>query len=110
MINNCFHHIPSPEAFFEELTRVLEPGGGCVLIDPYHGLLASKFYKEFCTTECFDKKQKKWSDFKKTAMQGANQALTYIVFKRDRQIFDRMYPNLEVVYIKPLDNYMRYIL
>ena len=33
---NCFHHFPHPDAFFYELERVLAPGGGAILIDPYY--------------------------------------------------------------------------
>lgn len=107
---NCFHHFPDPEKFFSELIRILEPGGGCILIDPYYGPLATKFFREFCDTETFNKFQKDWSDPERTAMTGANQALTYIVFKRDRKIFAEKFPELEIVCMKPLTNYLSYIL
>ena len=28
---NCFHHFPHPDHFFDELDRVLAPGGGAIL-------------------------------------------------------------------------------
>jgi SAM-dependent methyltransferase len=107
---NCFHHFPDPEKYFAELDRVLVPGGGCVLIEPYHGPLASYFYKKLFNTETFDKQQKEWTDPENMVMSGANQALSYIVFKRDVEKFQRQFPQLEICYQKPLNNYVRYLL
>ena len=41
--------------------------------------------------------------------KGANQALTYIIFKRDIALFREKYPELEIIYHTPLGNYIRYI-
>ena len=106
---NCFHHFPNPDKFFRELDRTLVTGGGCVLIEPYYGPLAAKMYKSLFDTEIFDPNQKEWVS-NSSIMHGANQALSYIVFVRDRKIFEERYPNLEIVQIKPLSNYLRYLL
>jgi hypothetical protein len=42
-------------------------------------------------------------------MNGANQALSYIVFSRDRALFTQRYPQLEIVQEAPLTNYVRYL-
>ncbi len=42
-------------------------------------------------------------------MIGANQALSYIVFIRDGMQFAARHPGLELVYYRPLDNYVRYL-
>jgi hypothetical protein len=89
---------------------VLVNGGGCVLIEPYYGWLASKFYKKIFETECFIKTQKEWSNPEQGVMYGANQALSYIVFKRDRATFEKLYPQLEIVHTTTLKNYPRYFL
>jgi SAM-dependent methyltransferase len=107
---NCFHHFPDPDKFFKELERVLEKGCGCVLIDPYYGTIARRFYKKIFDQETFDMTQKEWSNSALGFMNGANQALSYIVFIRDRKEFEKRYPGLEIVYQKPLNNYMRYLL
>jgi hypothetical protein len=39
-----------------------------------------------------------------------NQVLSYIVFARDRARFERELPNLELVEMFPLSNYLRYLL
>jgi SAM-dependent methyltransferase len=40
---NSFHHFPQPEKFFKEAIRILAPGGGIVLIEPYYSFLSSLF-------------------------------------------------------------------
>ena len=109
---NCFHHFPNPEEFFNELNRTLEVQGGAILIEPYFGPWASLFYKHIFKTEGFNKKQESWKSEEENhgAMIGANQALSYIIFFRDRDLFLRKYPNFEVVFHKPLTNYVRYLL
>ncbi len=107
---NCFHHIPQPELFFKELNRVLSPGGGCVIIDPYYGPLASKVFKSLFDSETFDKAQKGWNLEQATIMHGANQALSYIVFIRDKGKFQKEFSELEIVEKKTLGTTLRYFL
>lgn len=107
---NCFHHFPNPDKFFKELERVLTRGGGCILIDPYHGFTAKRFYARIFDSEGFDMTQKEWANESIGYMNGANQALSYIVFKRDMEKFKKLYPNFEIVLQKPLNNYLRYLL
>ncbi len=105
---NCFHHFPNPRSFFKELDRTLVHGGGCVLIEPYFGPIAAKMYTNLFDTEIFDKKQREWES-DSGYMLGANQALSYIVFVRDRGIFEKEFPNLEIVEIKVMNNYLKYL-
>ena len=107
---NCFHHFPDPDAFFSELERVLVPGGGAILIEPYHGPAASFLFRRLFRTEGFDKSAPSWQTPATGPMNGANQALSYLVFVRDRAEFERRHPALELVHQKPLDNYLKYLL
>jgi SAM-dependent methyltransferase len=106
---NCFHHLPDPASFLAEITRVLHAGGGCVLVEPYHGPLARAFYRRVFAQEHFDPHQAEWSSTM-TAMRGANQALSYIVFVRDRGRLSALFPQLEIVQAEPIGNYLRYLL
>lgn len=109
---NCFHHLPSPDRFFAELARVLVAGGGCVLIDPYYGPLARWLYPRLFDSETFDMSQTSWesTDDRRGVMSGANQALSYLVFVRDRAIFRDRHPALELVGNRPLTSYPRYLM
>jgi SAM-dependent methyltransferase len=106
---HSFHHLPDPDAFFKELIRVLAPGGGAVLIEPYFGPVARMLFKRIFAEEDFDPAAKEWTSDRHRPMSDTNQALSYIVFVRDRQKFERRYPELEIVTHFPLDNYVRYL-
>jgi hypothetical protein len=43
-------------------------------------------------------------------MNGANQALSYVVFVRDRKRFETEFPQLEIVSQEPLPNAVGYLL
>lgn len=107
---HCFHHLPQPERFFAELVRVVRPGGGCVLVEPYYGPLAAAFFRRVFESETFDAAQPGWTTPATGPMRGANQALSYLVFVRDRAEFERRYPELEIVERRPLTNWARYLL
>jgi SAM-dependent methyltransferase len=107
---NCFHHFPQPDQFFSELERTLAPSGGAILLEPYYGPLASFLYKRLFSTEGFDKSYPAWETPAIGPMNGANQALSYIVFVRDREEFSRKYPSLEIVHEQRIGNYLKYLL
>lgn len=107
---NCFHHFPHPDRFFNELERVLQPGGGAILLEPYHGPFATFLFKRLFKTEGFDKDFPSWETPAAGPMNGANQALSYIVFKRDRKEFERKHPTLKIVHEERAGNYLKYLL
>jgi SAM-dependent methyltransferase len=107
---NCFHHFPDPFRFLTEAERVVAPGGGVVLIEPYYGPVASVVFRRLFPSEEFDKTIPGWTTDATGPMFGANQALSYIVFKRDRKRFERELPGLELAETFPLGNYLRYLL
>jgi SAM-dependent methyltransferase len=106
---NCFHHLPHPELFFHELERVLCPGGGAILLEPYYGFVASFVFRRLFRNEGFDKNQLSWETPMIGPMNGANQALSYIVFKRDRLEFERRFPRLNIVHSETCGNYLEYL-
>jgi SAM-dependent methyltransferase len=107
---NCFHHFPHPDKFFSELDRVLAPGGGAILLEPYYGPFATFLFKRLFKTEGFDKQFPSWETPAAGPMNGANQALSYIVFVRDKADFERKHPTLKIVKQKLCGNYMKYLL
>ena len=107
---NCFHHFPHPDRFFSELERVLVPGGGAILLEPYYGPAASLLFAKLFKTEAFDKQAPSWDSSASGPMSSANQALSYIVFVRDRAEFERKHPQLKIVHRQLCGNHLKYLL
>lgn len=106
---NTFHHLPEPERFFGELERVLSPGGGAILLDPFYGPAATFLFKRLFRSEGFDKTFPAWETPVAGPMNGANQALSYVIFVRDRGRFEASFPSLRIVHDEPVGNYLRYL-
>ena len=107
---NVFHHFNDPERFLSEASRTLKKGGGIVLLEPYHGPLASFIYKFMISEEDFDKAQLSWKSNTTGPMLDANQALSFIVFDRDYKTFKSKFPEFELVSNEIRSNYLRYML
>lgn len=107
---NCFHHFSDPNKFFIEVERALVEGGGVILLEPYYGPLAAFLYKNLFKTEVFDTTASSWETFDTGPMSGANQALSYNIFIRDKLIFEKKYPNLKIVHQELVPNYLKYFL
>lgn len=107
---NVFHHLSSPDAFFKELSRVLKPGGGALLIEPHNGFFSAWLHTRLHKTEFFDPHMPGWEAHISGPMAGANQALAHIVFERDRELFlERYGSTFEIVEAPYLLNAMRYL-
>lgn len=96
---NVFHHIKNPNVALKEMQRCLKKGGKIIMIEPYNTLFASFIYKNF-HHENFDPNSG-WNVKGKGRMSDSNQALPWIIFVRDKQIFQKQFPNLKIVAITP---------
>jgi SAM-dependent methyltransferase len=87
VLKDTWHHIPDIEGFLAEAHRVLRPGGVIAVFDPYWGLLG-RFVYRFLHQERWDAKTNSWG-FQSTSPWDSNQALTYLMLKRDRRTFNQ---------------------
>jgi SAM-dependent methyltransferase len=92
---NVLHHLPDPERFFDEATRVLMPGGRVVMIEPARTLFSRFIYQYFHHEAC-DWRQRDWSRPTGGRLSNANSMLPWIIFRRDRAQFDRRFPGLHL--------------
>lgn len=108
MMINVLHHLQNVEAFFREARRVLLPGGRMVMIEPAHTLFSNFIYRNF-HHEPFEPHQNGWELPAGGRMSSANDALPWIVFRRDRRRFAELFPELKV---NVVESYMpfRYLL
>lgn len=92
-LTHVFHHVPDVARFLAEAERVLVPGGVVSLIDVPHTPLARFFFRH-CHPEPYEDAVSEWAFDQSDAMLDANQALTWIVFERDRERFAALCPGL----------------
>ena len=98
---NTLHHIPDAERFFEEARRCLQPNGRVLILDQYLGWL-SYWILKFAHHEPFDPKAETWAFETTGPLSGANGALCWIIFYRDRKRFETLFPNLCIQSITPI--------
>lgn len=94
-MHNVFHHIPDVTAFLREAARCLQPGGRMLIVDQHPGLISTPILTRF-HHEPFDMKRRHWEFETSGPLSGANGALAWIVFSRDKARFDREFPSLRV--------------
>jgi len=103
---NVFHHLNDYKAALRELSKIVEPSGVIILIEPYFGWLARTIFPALFSIEDFEMEgTRDTSDLSATP----NQALSYIVFKRDIESFSIDFPGLELVETLPLRSGLRYL-
>lgn len=96
---DVLHHLSSPRAFFAEAERCIMNEGGIFMIEPCNTIWGNFVWSHF-HHEPFDT-QAGWELEEAGPLSGANGALPWIVFNRDRTEFERHYPALEIMRIKP---------
>lgn len=92
--SHVFHHIPDVELFLQECERVLRPGGCLSLIEVAHTPLSKIIFKHF-HPEPYDENRREWK-FDSRGNMDANQALSWMVFVRDRSLFEKKFPTLKI--------------
>lgn len=95
LLTHVFHHIPHVDRFLKEAQRTLVPGGVITMIDVAHTAFARVVFGKF-HPEAYDHEAKNWELDASGPYGGANQAMSWIVFIRDRSRFERLYPALRV--------------
>ena len=104
---DTMHHIPDAELFLKEAERILKNNGKIIMLEPANTLWGRFLFKNF-HHEAFDTKAN-WKVQSTGPLSGANQALPWIVFFRDREIFMEKFPALKIKKITFL-NPLTYIL
>jgi SAM-dependent methyltransferase len=99
-ILNVFHHIPDVERFLAECQRCLKPGGRLLIVDQYPGWFSHWILKH-AHHEPYQPDATTWNFPSSGPLSGANGALAWIVFLRDRELFQRRFPGLHVESLRP---------
>ena len=92
---DVFHHIPRPAALLAQAAHIVKPHGRLIMIEPWvtHW---SQFVYRYLHHEPFDPEVQDWHFQKGGPLTGANSALPWIVFNRDRQKFEDRFPEWQI--------------
>jgi SAM-dependent methyltransferase len=108
VMTNVLHHLPRPRRFFAEAARCVKPGGRMIMIEPWVTPWSKLIFQEF-HHEPFDPDAAHW-DFPTTGpLSGANGAIPWVLFVRDRAALEREFPLWQVQAIRPMMPF-RYLL
>ncbi|MGV8080238.1 MAG: class I SAM-dependent methyltransferase [Syntrophales bacterium] len=108
VMTDVFHHLPRPEAFLREAVRCLRPGGSVVMIEPWVTPWSRFVYRRL-HPEPFEPDAGSWEFPISGPLSGANSALPWIVFNRDRHRFQSVFPLLRIETVEPMMPF-RYLL
>jgi len=95
---DTFHHLPDCGQFLSEAQRVLVPGGLILMVEPANSWWGRFIYQNF-HHEPFNPKGD-WTFPSTGPLSGANGALPWIVFRRDRKRFEQSFPDLKLLHFK----------
>jgi SAM-dependent methyltransferase len=100
VMTDVMHHMPNVRRFFAEASRCLRPGGKILMIEPWvtswSRLVFTRLHSEPFLPEAPD-----WSFSSTGHLSGANIAMPWIVFVRDRREFESEFPELSIERIRP---------
>ncbi len=95
---DVLHHIPNARLFFKEAVRTLKPGGKIVMIEPSNSAWGRFIFSNFHHEPW--EPGGGWELPSSGPLSGANGALPWIIFVRDRKQFEQEFPELKITYIK----------
>lgn len=97
---DVLHHLPECRVFLAEAARCVRAGGVISAIEPWVTAWSRIVYGRF-HHEPFDP-DGPWSFTSTGPLSGANQALPWIVFERDRAVFEAEFPAWRIERVQPM--------
>jgi SAM-dependent methyltransferase len=101
VMTDVLHHIPQPRLFFGEAVRCVRPGGVIAMIEPWVTPWSRIVYTRL-HHEPFQPETASWELPGSGPLSGANGALPWVIFARDRLRFEQEFPQWRIDLIKPI--------
>ena len=92
---DVFHHLPDIKLFMSNATYCVQPGGIIVMIEPWITKWSHWVYTQLHHEPCILEAQT-WELAPGEPLSQANLALPWIVFERDREIFQQFFPQWQL--------------
>lgn len=100
VMTNVFHHVARVEVLLAEAARCVRPGGVMAMVEPWRSRWSEWVYRHL-HHEPFDPAAPGWDVPAGGPLSGANGALPWIVFERDRARFEREFPEWRIAAVEP---------
>lgn len=101
VMTNVLHHLPRPLDFFTGAARCVRPGGVVSMIEPWVTPWSRLVYTRL-HHEPFLPEAPEWEIPSGGPLSGANGALPWILFRRDRERFERDAPAWQIRSVEPI--------
>jgi len=101
VMTDVLHHLPHARQFFAEATRCVRPGGVVAMVEPWVTPW-SRFVYTRLHHEPFQPETLWWELPNTGPLSGANGALPWIIFARDRLKFEQEFPQWRIELIKSI--------
>lgn len=105
---DVLHHVPEPRRFFREAARVVEPRGVIAMVEPWVSAWSKLIYTRL-HHEPFVPGATDWGFETTGPLSGANGAMPWIIFQRDRLRFEQEFPQWRIDVVRPFMP-LRYLL
>lgn len=100
VMTDVLHHVPDVRPFFRDAARAVRPGGAIVMVEPWVTRWSRLIYGRL-HHEPFLPDVVPWEFAPEGPLSSANGALPWIVFERDRAVFEREFPEWRIDGIRP---------
>jgi SAM-dependent methyltransferase len=101
VMTDVLHHVPQPRRFFADAARCVGMGGAVIMIEPWTTGWSKLIYKHL-HHEPFAPAAPQWEFPSSGPLSGANGAMPWIIFERDRGQFEREFPTWRVETVRPM--------
>ena len=101
VMTDVLHHVPQPRTFLTEAGRCVRPGGVLAMVEPWVTPWSKLVYGRL-HHEPFRPEATQWEFRSAGPLSGANGALPWIIFQRDRERFEREFPEWWIRSIVPM--------
>jgi SAM-dependent methyltransferase len=98
---DVLHHVPDARGFLQDAARCLRPGASIAMVEPWLSTWSRPIYAHL-HHEPFDPAARDWAFPDTGPLSGANTALPWIIFERDRLTFERDFPEFRIRALRPM--------